>query len=628
MSYPYKVGGETVPLDLDPTVVVGIDGPEGVAAVEATGFEVLSAEPDRMVLRVQEGADPFAVSEGLSREPGVRFAEPDFVTIGRHIPKRVARPLPPILRSPVHRPRTMLLRRSLAVVSLVALTACATPYPQRYTWTGSGGTARGALSATCTAAIETPSSHSDVRGCLVERGAAWERQATISRSATRGAGGLAIVSTAVAIALAAEGDPNHAVVPLGLTSGAAVTGATSYASPEQASVAEKAAAAYNCLVSAVAEWAAGDNKASIAEALETIRSDVREGRKSLALARSRLEAQNEAVVVSLRRVRLTGAAADNLGRLITAVQDEGNEALKALDAKIAAANEALDATAKTAETADQQVKSRNGMPGARLLAQSDEIDRVAIGEITRRELTARAVAMSARQSIQEVASAYQAAAGGDGPAAGPGAPGAGAPALGALAVDDLCATPDELKPACDAIREWRQQRAAVAAAMDADILARKVAMREHAIVFDAAVEAHKPADPALGQACVVEVTNVAPLTASATAITLSDDRKGSVVIRGGVGRQFVEKPPEGWSVTLSPNGKSTRADITAPATASGKQTLTFYDGAETSFVDVEVTVPAARPADPAPSQDPPPPGAGYGPAAPGSMRQYVPRPRY
>src|ERR1051325_10910088 len=35
-------------------VIVGLDGSKAIAAVKATGFEVLSAEPDRMVLRIPE----------------------------------------------------------------------------------------------------------------------------------------------------------------------------------------------------------------------------------------------------------------------------------------------------------------------------------------------------------------------------------------------------------------------------------------------------------------------------------------------------------------------------------------------------------------------------------------------
>ncbi|CAN7189311.1 S8 family serine peptidase [Phenylobacterium sp. LjRoot225] len=82
-------------------VIVGLDTPQAAHVVSKHGLEVLKAEPERLVVRVSEGADPFAVSEALSLEPGVSYAEPDFVTIGRHVPKRVGPPQPPILNDPL-----------------------------------------------------------------------------------------------------------------------------------------------------------------------------------------------------------------------------------------------------------------------------------------------------------------------------------------------------------------------------------------------------------------------------------------------------------------------------------------------------------------------------------------------
>jgi len=83
-------------------IVVGVDSPAtGEEVALAHGLDILKAENDRLLARVPDGADPFAVIAAISAEPGVRFAEPDFVTIGRHVPKRVSPPLPPILNDPL-----------------------------------------------------------------------------------------------------------------------------------------------------------------------------------------------------------------------------------------------------------------------------------------------------------------------------------------------------------------------------------------------------------------------------------------------------------------------------------------------------------------------------------------------
>lgn len=83
-------------------IIVGVSSKNaGDAIAEKHNLEVITGEDDRFLARVPEGADPFAVIAAVESEPGVRFAEPDFVTIGRHIPKRTAPPLPPILNDPL-----------------------------------------------------------------------------------------------------------------------------------------------------------------------------------------------------------------------------------------------------------------------------------------------------------------------------------------------------------------------------------------------------------------------------------------------------------------------------------------------------------------------------------------------
>jgi subtilisin family serine protease len=85
-------------------VVVGIDDPAQTASLATKhGLTQLRSRDDKIVYRIPDGADVFAVAEALTHEPGVRFAEPDFVTIGRHIPSQVGAEAPPILSDPLIR---------------------------------------------------------------------------------------------------------------------------------------------------------------------------------------------------------------------------------------------------------------------------------------------------------------------------------------------------------------------------------------------------------------------------------------------------------------------------------------------------------------------------------------------
>ncbi len=83
-------------------VVIGVESADvGNAVATRHGLEVLKQEHDRLLARIPPGADPFDVVSSIEGEAGVRFAEPDLVTIGRHIPKRTAPPQPPILSDPL-----------------------------------------------------------------------------------------------------------------------------------------------------------------------------------------------------------------------------------------------------------------------------------------------------------------------------------------------------------------------------------------------------------------------------------------------------------------------------------------------------------------------------------------------
>lgn len=495
------------------------------------------------------------------------------------------------------------LRRGALVASLALLAGCATPYPTRYAQTPIGGGAAAAgLSTACSDAIGDPSSQLNVKNCLVGRAAGWESRATTARRVSRGAGVFAIPAAAVAIALAAEGDPNHAILPLGVASGAAVTYAGAYARPEQAEASEKAVAAYNCLLSAVAEWQAGSNLKSIEAALAALRRDIGVARTEFAGA-SLSQLSDPAALESLRRGHAVavqqaidaqkGASVANANRLElvkTAIENEGARFTRAARA-IQASRGSLDVAETTAEAAYQKVKGDAGLPGARLLKQSDEVDRLAIAEIAKRELSPLAVASNARQSILSVSSAVKSAI----PAPPPATPSGDRAGFRGVA-EDPCAGKIGPKTtiACRNLRTWAQladaaeDQARVAAALTARI-------QGDAAVFDAAVRANKAADPTLGQNCTVAVTEIPILTASPASVTLAGG-KGQFTLSGGIGHYVFDTPPDGWSVVMASADKtSVRVDISGPAAGASeaKQDLTFRDGSGSGTVTVEVTVPAA-----------------------------------
>ena len=96
----FRVGGNQVVAT--ERLIIGLDNPEvAEAVVRNHGLTVLKAEEGRLLAVIPEGSDPFAVVQAVEAEPGVGYVEPDFVTIGRHIPKRVAPAAPPILDDPL-----------------------------------------------------------------------------------------------------------------------------------------------------------------------------------------------------------------------------------------------------------------------------------------------------------------------------------------------------------------------------------------------------------------------------------------------------------------------------------------------------------------------------------------------
>jgi hypothetical protein len=488
--------------------------------------------------------------------------------------------------------------------SLLMVSGCTTPYPTRYAQgVSSGFGATPGLSTACANAIDTPSQAVEVKNCLIGRAAGWEARATAARRQSRGAGAFAIPAAAVAIALAAEGDPNHAILPLGVASGAAVTYAGAYARPEEAEVSEKAVAAYNCLLSAVAEWQATSNTAAVKAALDQLEADV--GVVGRAYSDPALAIFSNPALVEGLRQRLGGAIARtevsrsaakgaDLARL---GQVEGE--LVGLQARlvtatdsILASREALEVAQATARANYQRVMADAGLPGARLLKQSDEVDRVAIGEIAKRQLSPLAVASSARQSILTVSAAVQSAVAT--PTASPAPP----PPPPPQGLADPCDAPKgNLVTACADRAYWRAQADAAEGQVRVAAMATARIQRD-AAVFDAAFKANKSTDPNLGQTCVVAVTEIPILTASPANVTLHGG-KATFTISGGLGFYTFDALPEGWSVTMSSSTRtSVKVDVKGPTTntAEIKQDVTFYDGSGSGSATVEVTAPANTPA--------------------------------
>ncbi|MBW8812589.1 MAG: hypothetical protein JF588_04120 [Caulobacterales bacterium] len=499
------------------------------------------------------------------------------------------------------------LRHSLMAASLIALSACA-PYPMRYHSATSGGAAGPGLSDDCLKALgpadakagqdgNSAGARTHLTNCFVQRATAWENKARINRTATRGAGSLAIVSTAIGIALAAEGDPNHAIVPLGLASGAAVTGARSYASPEQGMVSEKAVAAYNCLLSAVAELQAGDNAGAVALAYGGLKRATADAKlpatPSAAMGLGAGDGRSVSAVAAADAASIRAAKAGQKNAVqaqleILAGEIETTAAGAAASvATVEAARKAIAEASLHADIAKQQFDVQTRLADTRLLKQSDLIDNVAVDQINKHEPTVYAVASSAHDSIQDVASRLNLPA--STPDAKPKATGGKMALAVPLTAEQVCGS-GRLAGACSRLQRWRAF--ARDAAQDAKDAAATVAeVQGAAQVFDAAVAASKAADPQLGQTCIVAVTEIPPLAVSPAKLTLSDQRTGTIYLSGGVTGYYPEAPPKGWTVTVTPSG---RADIAAPDSAKN-EVLSFYDGsAVRSHVSVEVSMPAAK----------------------------------
>lgn len=96
----FRMAGNQV-VTTDRVIVGTVSRTVGERLAEKHRMEILSLEDDRLLARVAEGMNPFTIIDTIGAEEGVRYAEPDFVTIGRHIPKRLAPSVAPLLSDPL-----------------------------------------------------------------------------------------------------------------------------------------------------------------------------------------------------------------------------------------------------------------------------------------------------------------------------------------------------------------------------------------------------------------------------------------------------------------------------------------------------------------------------------------------
>jgi subtilisin family serine protease len=83
-------------------LIVGFDDPAKAAEIaERHSLRPVKTRDDVVIFEVPPETDIFETVAALDAEPGVRFAEPDLITIGRHIPKRVAPGPEPLLSDPL-----------------------------------------------------------------------------------------------------------------------------------------------------------------------------------------------------------------------------------------------------------------------------------------------------------------------------------------------------------------------------------------------------------------------------------------------------------------------------------------------------------------------------------------------
>ncbi|HEX6860514.1 MAG TPA: hypothetical protein VF138_10005 [Caulobacteraceae bacterium] len=443
-----------------------------------------------------------------------------------------------------------------------ALSGClnAAPYPVFFEPTDAGH-----IADRCDQARKAPGDSAKVQSCLDARGAAWEKKGLEIRRYSRLSGGLAIPATAVSIGLAAQGDPNHAVAPLGLLTGSALNYGGAYARPDQATVYEQARDAYQCLSSATADW-------------RTYGIDgVGEARDALHRSVASLEAEvdtadAEVLIWSAKLAALPAGSA--VAEAFAAVR-EVKEARRWRDEAWT-----IDAEAEAA------VARAGGQPGVRLLKRADEIDAAASRAISARTPDPRVVASAAAANlpgsigqVPQTMSPTPAADGTEKASPPPPPPGM----MESAGCDQAC-------------RQQARDIANAARARLARMRLEATAVEKAAARFNATLAAYKPTQTDFGAQCVLSIEDLLPLSASPTTVELDDD-KGWFLVKGGVPPYGV-RASSGLTATVTPVSALV-AHVDLQAAAGNAWSVQVMDAA-----GGEATVQVTQPEEPAGGADP------------------------
>ncbi len=117
----FRVGdNKVVPSD---RIIVGLNNPSALEAiVNEFHLALIRQREGEYLLQVPHDSDPLVVSNEISKRTEVRFSEPDFITVGIHLPKSLRAEQPSPLRSDPLLPRqyAMAITGAVAAQELVS----------------------------------------------------------------------------------------------------------------------------------------------------------------------------------------------------------------------------------------------------------------------------------------------------------------------------------------------------------------------------------------------------------------------------------------------------------------------------------------------------------------------------
>lgn len=90
----FKLGGDKMAVATD-KLLIGYErtAVDLQALVDSISGQILEQEESHALVQLPPAADPFALAKEVSDMPGIRYAEPDFVTLGKHLAQAPGTPL-------------------------------------------------------------------------------------------------------------------------------------------------------------------------------------------------------------------------------------------------------------------------------------------------------------------------------------------------------------------------------------------------------------------------------------------------------------------------------------------------------------------------------------------------------